>query len=62
MHVIIVAALGVAPTAQSDHGFHWSDAAIGATAGFGLALAAVGVVSLLRVPRRPAGRRRDVNR
>jgi uncharacterized membrane protein YhiD involved in acid resistance len=49
MHVIVAA-------------FHWSDAAIGATVGFGLALAVIGAVSLFRVPRGPTTRRREVNR
>jgi hypothetical protein len=55
MHVVIVAVfvVGAALIAESDHTFHWSDAGIGAAAGFGIALAVVGVLSLVRVPRPP---------
>jgi hypothetical protein len=63
MHVVLLAALtfGVAilshraqvpPTTpivvQANRGFDWSDAAIGATAGFGLALTLVGAIALVR--------------
>jgi hypothetical protein len=64
MHVAFVAPLilGAAPIAQTEHSFHWTDAAIGAAAGFGFALALIGAVSLARVPRLPGRRRRDFNR
>jgi hypothetical protein len=69
MHVVMLAALtfGLAilshtaqapPTTpivvQANRGFHWGDAAIGATAGFGLALALVGAVALFRAAREQA--------
>lgn len=64
MYAVSVAALvlGAALIAQTGRSFHWSDAAIGAAAGFGFALVVIGVVSLARVPRRPGARRRDVHR
>lgn len=64
MHLVIAAALviGAGLVAQTEHSFHWSDAAIGAAAGFGFALAVMGAISLARMPRPPIRRRREFNR